>query len=72
MQVKSKLRNGGFQIMKKLVMALVLASMIFTLVSCSTTANSSKPLVYASFYPIYDLTLKIAGDKLEVKTIIPP
>lgn len=58
--------------MKKLVIALVLASMIFTLVSCSTTANSSKPLVYASFYPIYDLTLKIAGDKLEVKTIIPP
>ncbi|MGB9809229.1 MAG: metal ABC transporter substrate-binding protein [Caldanaerobacter sp.] len=58
--------------MKKTIVILILTAMLFALTSCSTADNSSKPLVYASFYPIYNLTSKIAGDKLEIKTIIPP
>ncbi|MDI6604241.1 MAG: zinc ABC transporter substrate-binding protein [Thermoanaerobacteraceae bacterium] len=58
--------------MKKFSLFLVVL-LIFGLTACGakTTNESSKPVVYASFYPIYDLTAKIAGDKAEVKTIIP-
>jgi zinc transport system substrate-binding protein len=58
--------------MKRALAFLVAISLMFSLVSCaSKQSEASKPLVYASFYPIYDLTSKIAGDKLEVKNIIP-
>lgn len=32
-----------------------------------TEKNEDKTIVYASFYPIYNLTKQIAGDKMEVK-----
>ncbi len=34
----------------------------------STEENAESPVVYASFYPIYNLTKQIAGDKFEVKS----
>ena len=33
-----------------------------------TEKNESKRIVYASFYPIYNLTKQIAGDKMDVKS----
>jgi len=60
--------------MKKLFISfLLITSLIFGLTSCgNTSSQSSKPVVYASFYPIYDMAYKIGGDKVIVKTIIPP
>ncbi|ADH60170.1 periplasmic solute binding protein [Thermoanaerobacter mathranii subsp. mathranii str. A3] len=60
--------------MKKFLMAILLIiAVIVGITSCSTkTEESSKPVIYASFYPIYDLASKIGGDKITVKTIIPP
>lgn len=59
--------------MKKLSLLLVVL-LIFGLSACGlkTAKKPSKPIVYASFYPIYDLASKIGGDKITVKTIIPP
>ncbi|MDO4594106.1 MAG: zinc ABC transporter substrate-binding protein [Tissierellia bacterium] len=37
--------------------------------SSNTNAQSEKKVVYTSFYPIYDLTKQIAGDKFEVKAL---
>ena len=34
----------------------------------NTEENESKTVVYASFYPIYNLTKQIAGDKMDVKS----
>lgn len=59
--------------MKKVVITtLLIIALVLNLTACSSkTSEASKPLVYASFYPIYDLTSKIAGDKVVVKNIIP-
>ncbi|WP_028991585.1 metal ABC transporter substrate-binding protein [Thermoanaerobacter thermocopriae] len=58
---------------KTLIAILLIMTLILGITSCGTkTVESSKPVVYASFYPIYDLTSKIGGDKITVRTIIPP
>lgn len=48
---------------------------LFTLVSCRNIEDGSgtkeKPLVYASFFPIYDLTKMIAADDVELKSFMP-
>ena len=48
---------------------------LFTLVSCRNIEEGSvtkeKPLVYASFFPIYDLTKMIAEDDVELKSFMP-
>ncbi|SNX53292.1 metal ABC transporter substrate-binding protein [Thermoanaerobacterium sp. RBIITD] len=59
--------------MKKSVSFLLILIFLFGLTSCSVTAKKpQKSIVYASFYPIYDLTKKIGGDKINVNNIIPP
>jgi zinc transport system substrate-binding protein len=58
---------------KTLIAILLIMALILGITSCGTkTVESSKPVVYASFYPIYDLASKIGGDKITVRTIIPP
>jgi zinc transport system substrate-binding protein len=58
---------------KTLIAILLIMALILGITSCGTkTVESSKPVVYASFYPIYDLASKIGGDKVTVRTIIPP
>ena len=37
----------------------------------STDKNPQQPVVYTSFYPIYDLTKSIAGEDLDVKSLMP-
>lgn len=43
------------------------------LFSCSNARSSarSKPLVYASFYPVYDLVREVAGDAVELRSFMP-
>ncbi|TCW33352.1 zinc ABC transporter substrate-binding protein [Thermoanaerobacterium thermosaccharolyticum] len=60
--------------MKKLLSIFLAISILFSLTSCNTKISKrpDKMIVYASFYPLYDLTKKIAGDKVVVQNIIPP
>lgn len=60
--------------MKKLLSIFLAISILFSLTSCNTKISKrpDKMVVYASFYPLYDLTKKIAGDKVVVQNIIPP
>lgn len=60
--------------MKKLLSIFLAISILFSLTSCNTKISKrpDKMIVYASFYPLYDLTKKIAGDKAVVQNIIPP
>ena len=40
---------------------------------CGTkSANSGKPKVAASIFPLYDLTRRVAGDRLDVILVLPP
>ncbi len=55
--------------------ALLIAAVVSLTVSgCNSAegASSDKPLVYASFYPIYDLTKELADDSVEVRSFMPP
>lgn len=66
--------------MRKLVktLSLVLSlSLLFGLVACQTKdkapaeqKQNGKKLVYTTFYPVYDLTKRIVGDKMNVKMLI--
>lgn len=58
--------------------AIVLTMMLLTLsvVGCAkgqpAQGDSEKPMVYATFYPMYFLTERIGGDKIQIATLIPP
>lgn len=64
---------------KKFFSLCLTVFMILELVSCGSQGQASeksesshtKKLVVASIYPVYDFTKKIAGDKAEVKVLIP-
>lgn len=52
-----------------------LLTVIFTLSACQTSetkeVGEKKPIVYASFFPIYDLLRQVAGDTLDVRSFMP-
>lgn len=65
--------------MKKSLVAIFL-SLTMILTACSSGQKNSsnkeenkedKKIVYTSIYPIYDFTKKIAGDRLDVKLLVP-
>ncbi len=67
---------------KKTALVSLFISFIIIFTACSnsksntndelqTAPNDKKLNVYASFYPIYDFTNKIAGDKINLNLIIP-
>lgn len=64
--------------MKRLLVSMLLILLSLTVFGCSnqdsspTNASVQKPQVYATFYPMYFLTEKIGGDKIQVNTLIPP
>ncbi|WBW49357.1 zinc ABC transporter substrate-binding protein [Peptoniphilus equinus] len=61
-------------ILRKICRVTVLSVMaLIALTGCSGTPRSEKekPVVYASFYPIYDLVRQIAGDTVTVKSFMP-
>lgn len=37
----------------------------------TSSEDEYKPVVYSSFYPLYDFATKIGGDKIQVETIVP-
>ena len=61
--------------MYKKVLAVFSALTVFltSLTACDNKNDNSseKPLVYASFYAVYDFTKKVAGDKIQVENMIP-
>ncbi|MBU0279005.1 MULTISPECIES: metal ABC transporter solute-binding protein, Zn/Mn family [unclassified Gemella] len=53
----------------------ILLSVSLLLVGCSKNTSTSQPssdkkIIYTSFFPVYDLTKQIVGDKMEIKNII--
>ncbi len=58
---------------KKLISIFLLCSLL-TNILCGCTKeevkNDGKPIVYTSFYPVYDLVKQIAGDTVELKTFM--
>ncbi|WHE06816.1 metal ABC transporter substrate-binding protein [Thermoanaerobacterium thermosaccharolyticum] len=60
--------------MKRLISIFLAILILFSLTSCNTKISKKpdKMVIYASFYPLYDLTKKISGDKATVQNIIPP
>lgn len=62
--------------LKRIVsLSIAMVMLITASAGCSNknTSNSNdKPVVYTSFYAIYDFTKRIAGDKIEVQNIISP
>lgn len=61
--------------LKRIVSLSIAIIMIITAsTGCSNNKKNEndKPLVYTSFYAIYDFTKRIAGDKIEVQNIISP
>lgn len=68
------MRNKLFKSMAAALAAMVFA---FSLAGCAKAATSgggqasaAKPVVYTTFFPVTDLTSRIVGDKMEVRTII--
>ena len=49
---------------------------VFFLVGCGSDAkranSDSKITVYTSFYPMYDFTKKVGGDRVNVVNLVPP
>lgn len=61
-----------------LKVSAVIVAASFALAGCSggqagqaKKNDGSKPKVYTSFYPMYDFTSKIGGDKVEVANLVP-
>lgn len=55
-------------------LALILALAIVELAVCHQTGQTetARPVVVASFYPLYDFARHIAGDRAEVVCLVPP
>lgn len=53
--------------------AIWLAAIVLPLIlsACGGSSGSSKPLIVTSFYPLYYLTAQIAGDRAEVRNLVP-
>lgn len=61
----------ALKIFKKHII-LILASLLL-LTGCVARGDegNGKPLVYASFYPVYDLASSVAGDTLDLRSFMP-
>lgn len=59
---------------KKILSILIICAIItscFTACTNQEQSKNKKPLVYASFFPIYDMVRQIAGDTVQVKSFMP-
>ncbi|MDU7516679.1 MAG: zinc ABC transporter substrate-binding protein, partial [Varibaculum cambriense] len=65
--------------LKVLVSSIIAAVFLLSTVGCATNSQSAnvgnkseskKPLLYATFFPVADLSRQIVGDKMEVKSVI--
>ena len=51
---------------------LITVFTILAMSGCTTTDNTEKPLVAATFFPYYDLAKAIAGEHANVYSVVPP
>ncbi len=60
--------------MKKLKKyTIFLFTIVILLTGCAKgEEGNGKPIVYASFYPVYDLVSNIAGDTVDLRSFMPP
>ncbi|KGF35434.1 metal ABC transporter substrate-binding protein [Peptoniphilus lacrimalis DNF00528] len=59
--------------LRKFIFLFFLISLTFTACSKNQAVSNNKDdkkVIYASFFPVYDLTSRIVGDKMEVRQII--
>ena len=58
---------------KKNLLSIFLVSTLVLTSSCSGPQKNKdkKPVIYTSFYPVYDLCQKIGGDTVDVKSFMP-
>ena len=65
--------------LKVLVSSIIAAVFLLSTTGCATNSQSAnvgnkseskKPLLYATFFPVADLSKQIVGDKMEVKSVI--
>ena len=58
---------------KRIIMKRTILYMINLLLlsSCGISNKNSTNTIYTSFYPIYDFTKKIVGDKINVENLTP-
>jgi zinc transport system substrate-binding protein len=52
--------------------ALVLAAVLVAVACEAPPAPPAKPLVVATFYPLWEFTEQVAGDRAEVVSLVPP
>jgi zinc transport system substrate-binding protein len=52
--------------------ALGAAALAVLTAACQPAPPSAKPLVVASFYPLYEFSRQVAGDRAEVVSLVPP
>ncbi|MDO5733903.1 MAG: zinc ABC transporter substrate-binding protein [Eubacteriales bacterium] len=61
--------------MQKRILGVVLAILLMLPLCGGCRRNVSvkgdKPLIYTSFFPIYDLTRQVAGDTVDIRTLMP-
>jgi zinc transport system substrate-binding protein len=55
--------------MRRLVLVLIAIALA---AACGKKAGSGKPKVAVSIFPLYDVTKRIAGDRLDVILVLPP
>lgn len=55
---------------KKLLIIILLVCLLFTSCQNQRSSSNEKPVVYASFYPIYDLVKIVSGDYLDVRSFM--
>lgn len=58
--------------MSKIIKIMLTIVMFSSLVSCkSSETESRKPVIYTSFYPVYNLTKSVVGDTVNLKMFMP-
>lgn len=57
----------------KWISSLFLVFILIFISSCQNRSNQSngKPIVYASFFPVYDLVNQVAGDTIDLRSFMP-
>jgi zinc transport system substrate-binding protein len=62
--------------MKKNIVALLLVVVValggLTLTGCKSSSDNNTLTIYTTFYPIYDLTQKVVGDRAEIINLVGP
>ncbi|NLD16605.1 MAG: zinc ABC transporter solute-binding protein [Tissierellia bacterium] len=56
---------------KRLLVLILMAALLLSSCERANSSEEERPIVYASFYPIYDMVDSVAGNHLEVRSFQP-